>query len=96
MTRREEYDGYELCHRVARRYRMILEDGITKMIAALKEAGVALHEGNPPMSDVRQIVLSFMGDGDFRLDDLSITGDTTGCYVVVCLEPYRQEESDVC
>lgn len=94
MIKREKYDKYEGYLKVPRLQRMNAEDGIAKMIAAFKDAGVVLHEGRPPMSDVNKIVLYFKGDGDFKLTEVVMTGDTLGCYMGICLEPYPNEENE--
>ena len=94
MTKREKHDKYEGYLKVPRLQRMNAEDGIAKMIAAFKDAGVVLHEGKPPMSDVNKIVLYFKGDGNFELTEVVMTGDTLGCYTGICLEPYPSEESE--
>ena len=94
MTKREKYDKYEDYLKVPRLQRMNAEDGIAKMIAAFKDAGVVLHEGKPPMSDVNKIVLYFKGDGNFELMEVVMTGDTLGCYTGICLEPYPNEENE--
>ena len=45
------------------------------------------------MSDVDKIVLYFNGNGDFKLTEVAMTGDTLGCYMSICLEPYPNEEN---
>ena len=92
MTKREAYDRYEDYIKVDRANRVALEEGIAKIVSALKSAGVSFHEGNAPMSDVNQIDLHFVADGDFRLDELVVTGENAGSYVLVRVEPFEDED----
>ncbi len=92
MTKREAYDRYEDYIKVDRANRIALEEGIAKIVSALKSAGVSFHEGNAPMSDVNQIDLHFVADGDFRLDELVVTGENAGSYVLVRVEPFEDED----
>jgi hypothetical protein len=92
MTKREAYDRYEDYIKVDRSNRIDLEEGIAKIVSALKSAGVSFHEGNAPMSDVNQIDLHFVADGDFRLDELVVTGENAGSYVLVRVEPFEDED----
>lgn len=92
MTKREAYDEYEDYIKVDRSNRIDLEEGIAKIVSALKSAGVSFHEGNAPMSDVNQIDLHFVADGDFRLDELVVTGENAGSYVLVRVEPFEDED----
>ena len=92
MTKREAYDKYEDYIKVDRSNRIDLEEGIAKIVSALKSAGVSFHEGNAPMSDVNQIDLHFVADGDFRLDELVVTGENAGSYVLVRVEPFEDED----
>lgn len=92
MTKREAYDKYEDYIKVDRSNRIDLEEGIAKIVSALKAAGVSFHEGNAPMSDVNQIDLHFVADGDFRLDELVVTGENAGSYVLVRVEPFEDED----
>lgn len=92
MTKREAYDEYEDYIKVDRANRVALEEGIAKIVSALKSAGVSFHEGNAPMSDVNQIDLHFVADGDFRLDELVVTGENAGSYVLVRVEPFEDED----
>ena len=92
MTKREAYDRYEDYIKVDRSNRIDLEEGIAKIVSALKSAGVSFHEGNAPMSDVNQIDLHFVADGDFRLDELVVTGENAGSYALVRVEPFEDED----
>ena len=92
MTKREAYDKYEDYIKVDRSNRIDLEEGIAKIVSALKSAGVSFHEGNAPMSDINQIDLHFVADGDFRLDELVVTGENAGSYVLVRVEPFEDED----
>ena len=94
MTKREAYDKYEDYIKVDRSNRVALEEGIAKIVSALKSAGVSFNEGNAPMSDVNRINLCFVADGDFRLDELVVTGENAGCYVLVRVEPFEDEDED--
>lgn len=44
------------------------------------------------MSDVNQIDLHFVADGDFRLDELVVTGENAGSYMLVRVEPFEDED----
>ena len=92
MTKREAYDKYEDYIKVDRSNRIDLEEGIAKIVSALKSAGVSFHGGNAPMSDINQIDLHFVADGDFRLDELVVTGENAGSYVLVRVEPFEDED----
>jgi len=99
MTKREAYDRYDDHLKVDKEHRVDFEDGVNLIVTALKGAGVSLYKDGNPMQGIDKIVINFTGDcanfrGETGIGDVDITGESIGCYEVLCFEPYLAEEND--
>lgn len=99
MTKREKYDRYDDHLKVDKMHRVDFEDGVNIIVAALKGAGVSLRKGGDPMQGIDKIVINFTRDcanfsGETDIGDVDVTGESIGCYEVLCFEPYLAEEND--